>query len=162
MIRRKTDWNASSYFLRQLLGLLHGLLHNLRHCCRRFLRFALLKFIDLVTVVGMVRVVRVEEIKLWIVDLILTDSCFKLRSVPVKWQEINKIIEIVIIAAEIIQLTHMELPTWQQSWLSCQLCFGPQEVDIWYQRWASWPGFLLPEHRSVGQNVTLHLISYTC
>lgn len=72
------------YFLRKLLGLLHGLLHNLRHCCRWFLCFAFLKFIDLVTVVGMVGVIRVEEIKLWIVDLILTDSCFKLRPIPVK------------------------------------------------------------------------------
>lgn len=72
-----------SYFLRKLLALLHGLLHNLRHCCRWFLRFALLKFIDLVTVVGMVGVIRVEEIKLWVVDLILADSCFKLRPIPV-------------------------------------------------------------------------------
>lgn len=73
-----------NYFLRKLLGLLHSLLHNLRHCCRWLLSFALLKFIDLVTVVGMVGVIRVEEIKLWIVDLILTDSCFKLRPIPVK------------------------------------------------------------------------------
>lgn len=76
-----------SYFLRKLL-LLHCLLHNLRHSCRWFLRFALLKFIDLMTVVGMVGVIRVEEIKLWIVDLILTDSCFKLRPIPVKRQEV--------------------------------------------------------------------------
>lgn len=78
-----------SYLLRKLLGLLHGLLHNLGHCCRWFLRFALLKFIDLVTVVGMVGVIRVEEIKLWIVDFILSDSCFKLGAIPVNWQEIG-------------------------------------------------------------------------
>lgn len=71
-----------SYLLRKLLGLLHSLLHNLWHRCRWFLRFALLKLIDLVTVVGMVRVVGVEEIKFWIVDLILTDSCFKLGPIP--------------------------------------------------------------------------------
>lgn len=35
-------------------------------------------------VVGMVGIIRVKEIKLWIVDLILTDSCFKLWSIPVK------------------------------------------------------------------------------
>lgn len=74
-----------SYFLRKLLRLLHSLLlHNLRHCSRWFLCFAFLKFIDLVTIVGMVWVIGVEEIKLWIVDLILTDSCFKLRPIPVK------------------------------------------------------------------------------
>lgn len=83
-----------SHFLRELLGLLHGLLHNLRHCCRWLLRFALLKFIDLVTVVGMVRVIGVEEIKFWIVDLILTDSCFKLRTIPVKGQEFSYIVDI--------------------------------------------------------------------
>lgn len=66
------------------MGLLHGLLHNLRYCCRRLLRLALLEFIDLVAVVGMVGIIRVEEIKLWIVDLILTDSGFKLGTVPVK------------------------------------------------------------------------------
>lgn len=74
----------TSYFLRKLLGLLHGLLHNLRHGRRRLLCFPLLELIDLVAVVGMVRVIRVEEIKLWVVDLILTDSCFKLRPVPEK------------------------------------------------------------------------------
>lgn len=66
------------------MGLLHGLLHNLRYCCRRFLRFALLELIDLVAVVGMIGIIRVEEIKLWIVDLILTDSGFKLGTIPVK------------------------------------------------------------------------------
>lgn len=78
-----------SYFLRKLLGLLHSLLHNLRYCCRWLLCFAFLKFIDLVPIVCMVGVIRVEEIKLWIVDLILTDSCFKLRPIPVKRQEIS-------------------------------------------------------------------------
>lgn len=80
-----------SYFLRQLL-LLHRLLHDLGHGCRRLLGFALLEFIDLVPVVGMVGVVGVEEIKLWVVDLILSDSCFKLRPVPVKRQEISSVV----------------------------------------------------------------------
>lgn len=75
---------APPYFLGKLLRLLHCLLHDLGHRCGWFLGFALLKFIDLVTVVGMVRIIGVEEIKLWIVDLILTDSCFKLWSIPVK------------------------------------------------------------------------------
>lgn len=77
---------ALSYFLGKLLGLLHCLLHNLRDCCRWFLRFAFFKFIDLMTVVGMVGIIRVKEIKLWIVDLILTDSCFKLWSIPVRYK----------------------------------------------------------------------------
>lgn len=72
-----------SYFLWKL-SLQHGLLHNFRHGCRRFLPFTLLEFIDLVAIVGMVGVVRVEEIKLWIVDLILTDSCFELWPISVK------------------------------------------------------------------------------
>lgn len=76
------------YLLRKLLRLLHGLLlHNLRHCCRWFLCLALLKFIDLVAVVSMVGIVGVEEIKFGVVDLILTDSGFKLWSIPVKSQE---------------------------------------------------------------------------
>lgn len=73
-----------AYFLRKLLGLLHCLQHNLWHCCRWFLCFALFKFIDFVTVVGMVGVIGVKEVKFRIVDLILTDSCFKLRPIPVK------------------------------------------------------------------------------
>lgn len=81
-----------AYFL---LRLQHGLLHNLGHCCRWFLSFALLKIIDLVTVVGMVGIIWVEEIKLWIVDFILTDSCFKLRSIPVQSTRVSmKIIDI--------------------------------------------------------------------
>lgn len=80
----KSDIKAVSYFLGKLLGLLHCLLHDLGHCCRWFLRFAFFKFIDLMTVVGMVGIIRVKKIKLWIVDLILTDSCFKLGSVPAK------------------------------------------------------------------------------
>lgn len=80
----ESDVKAESYLLWKLLGLLHCLLHNLRHCCRGFLRFAFFKFIDFMTVVGMVGIIRVKEIKLWIVDLILADSCFKLWSIPVK------------------------------------------------------------------------------
>lgn len=79
----KNTKTRSSYFLGELLGLLHCLLHNLRHRCRWFLSFALFKFIDLVAVVGMVGIIWIEEIKLWIVDLILTDSCFKLWPIPV-------------------------------------------------------------------------------
>lgn len=82
--KEKSDVKAVSYFLGKLLGLLHCLLHNLRHRCRWFLRFAFFKFIDLMTVVGMVGIIRVKEIKLWIVDLILTDPCFKLWSIPRK------------------------------------------------------------------------------
>ncbi len=71
------------------MGLLHGLLHDLGHSCGWLLSFALLKLIDLVAVVGMVGVIRIEEIKLWIVDLILADSCFKLWPIPEKQQEIS-------------------------------------------------------------------------
>lgn len=74
----------SYYLLRQLLGLQHGLLHDFRHGRGRFLRFALLKFIDLVAVVGMVGVVGIEEIEFRIVDFILTNSRLKLRSISVK------------------------------------------------------------------------------
>lgn len=77
-----------TYFLRKLLGLLHSLLHNFGHSCRWLLSFPLLKFIDFVAIVGMVGVIRVEEVKLWIVDLILTDSCLKFRPIPVNWQEL--------------------------------------------------------------------------
>lgn len=34
-------------------------------------------------VVGMVGIIRVEEIELWVVDLILANPSFKLRPVPV-------------------------------------------------------------------------------
>lgn len=82
--KQKLDLKAVTYFLGKLLGLLHCLLHDFRHCCRRLLCFAFLKFIDLMSVVGMVGIVRVKEIKFWIVDLILADSGFKLWSIPVK------------------------------------------------------------------------------
>lgn len=35
------------------------------------------------TVVGMVGIIRVEEIELWVVDLILANPSFKLRPIPV-------------------------------------------------------------------------------
>lgn len=70
----------------KLLSLLHGLLHNLGHCGRRLLCLALLEFSDLVTVVGMVGVIGVEEVELWVVDLILADPSFKLGPVPVMTQ----------------------------------------------------------------------------
>lgn len=88
MTRR--EWPQSrSYLLRKLLSLLHCLLHNLGHSCRWFLRLALLKFSDLVTVVGMVGVIRVEEIELWVVDLILANPSFELGPVPVMTQNNN-------------------------------------------------------------------------
>lgn len=74
--------------MRKLLGLLQGLLlHDLGHCCRWLLCFALLKFVDLVAVVSMVGVVGVEEIKFGVVDLVLTDSRFKLGTVSVESKE---------------------------------------------------------------------------
>lgn len=84
----RQEWAQSqSYLLRKLLSLLHGLLHNLWHSCRWFLCLALFKFIDFVTVVGMVGIIRVEEIKLWVVDLILANPSFKLGPVPVITQD---------------------------------------------------------------------------
>ena len=62
-------------------------MHDLRHRCRWLLSLALLELCDFVAVVGMVRVVGVEEIKLGIVDLILPNPSFKLGSVSVKWQQ---------------------------------------------------------------------------
>lgn len=70
----------------KLLRLLQGLLlHNLGHSGRRLLALALLEFIDFVAVVGMVWVIRVEEIELWVVNLVLTNPCLKLRPIPVNW-----------------------------------------------------------------------------
>lgn len=96
--------------------------------------FALLKFIDLVTVVGMVGVIGVEEIKFGIIDLILTDSCFKLRPIPEKLQDIRFSTAITVMLVKLslsyIDVTYMKTQTWQQSWLSCQQYFGLQEVDI--------------------------------
>ena len=43
--------------------------------------FALLEVLDLVLVVGMVRVVRVEEIELGVVEFILSDPSLELRTV---------------------------------------------------------------------------------
>lgn len=77
---------CESDLLRELLlRLLHGLLlHDLRHGGRRLLTFALFELVDLVAVVGMVRVGGVQEIKLGVVDLVLTDPRFKLGPVPVR------------------------------------------------------------------------------
>lgn len=68
------------------MSLLHGLLHNLGHSCRWFLCLALLKFSDLVAVVGMVGVIRVEEIELRVVDLILANPSFELGPIPAMTQ----------------------------------------------------------------------------
>lgn len=104
-----------SHFLRKLLGL-HGLLHDLWHCCRRLLCFALLKFIDLVSVVCMVGVIRVEEVKFWIVDLILTDSRLKLRPISVRRQGIRLLnTGKILLGVKTAQLTQGEQRTWQQS-----------------------------------------------
>lgn len=72
-----------AHLLRKLLRVQQGLLlHDLWHGRRRLLALALLEFIDFVAVVSMVRVVRVQEVELWVVDLILTDPCLELWSIP--------------------------------------------------------------------------------
>lgn len=71
-----------TYLLRKLLSRL--LLHNFRYGSRWLLRFSLFELIDLVTIVGMIRIIWIQEIKFRIVDFILADSGFKLRAISVK------------------------------------------------------------------------------
>lgn len=68
--------------LRQLLlGGLLLLLHNLGDGGRGLLGLPLLELADLVAVVGMVRVIGVQEVELGVVDFVLSDPSFKFRSV---------------------------------------------------------------------------------
>lgn len=60
------------------------LLHDFRDGRRGLLGFSFLELIDFVPVVGMVRVVGVQEVEFGVIDLILTDSGFKLRTISGK------------------------------------------------------------------------------
>lgn len=72
-----------------LLGGLLLLLHDLGDGGRGLLSLPLLEFADLVAVVGMVRIVRVQEVKLGIVDLVLSYPSFKFRSVSTRRKREN-------------------------------------------------------------------------
>lgn len=75
----------SSNLLGQLLlGGLLLLLHDLGDGSRGLLSLPLLELADLVAVVGMVRVIGVQEVKLGIVDLILSYPSFKFRSISTR------------------------------------------------------------------------------
>lgn len=76
---------AGSHLLGQLLlGGLLLLLHDLGDGGRGLLSLALLELADLVPVVGMVRVVGVQEVELGVVDLVLSYPRFKFRSISSK------------------------------------------------------------------------------
>lgn len=76
---------VSSNLLGQLLlGGLLLLLHDLGDGSRGLLSLPLLELADLVAVVGMVRVIGVQEVKLGIVDLILSYPSFKFRSISTR------------------------------------------------------------------------------
>ena len=74
-----------SHLLGQLLlGGLLLLLHDLGDGGRGLLSLALLELADLVPVVGMVRVIGVQEVELGVVDLVLSYPRFKFRSISRK------------------------------------------------------------------------------
>ena len=76
---------AGSHLRGQLvLGGLLLLLHDLGDGGRGLLSLALLELADLVPVVGMVRVVGVQEVELGVVDLVLSYPRFKFRSISSK------------------------------------------------------------------------------
>ena len=79
-----------THLLGELLlgGLLQGLLlHDLGNSSRGFLSLSLLELIDLVSVVGMVWVIRVQKIEFRIIDLVLPDPGLKLWSISSKVEE---------------------------------------------------------------------------
>lgn len=67
-----------------LLGGLLLLLHDLGDGSRGFLSLPLLELADFVAVVGMVRIVGVQEVELGVVDLVLSYPSFKFRSISRK------------------------------------------------------------------------------
>lgn len=69
-----------------LLGTLL-LLHDLGDGSRGLLGFALLELADLVPVVGMVRVVGVQEVELGVIYFILTNSGFKFWTISEEQQD---------------------------------------------------------------------------
>lgn len=82
---RAVRCRAGSHLLGQLLlGGLLLLLHDLGDGGRGLLSLALLELADLVPVVGMVRVVGVQEVELGVVDLVLSYPRFKFRSISRK------------------------------------------------------------------------------
>lgn len=64
-----------------LLGGLLLLLHDLGDGSRGLLGLPLLELADLVTVIGMVRIIGVQEVELGVVDLVLSYPSFKFRPI---------------------------------------------------------------------------------
>lgn len=88
------------YLLGKLLLSTLLLLHDLWNGCRGFLSLPFLELIDFVSVVGMVRIIGVQEIEFGVIDLILTDSGFKFRTISGKLKSKSRCQKVIKIATQ--------------------------------------------------------------